>query len=768
MAGLHDDLWTDEISRVTTTFARGPESSFGENFSASDTATFYGAGRIDSKDNALARLYDPIALALSRKRTVVSQNLLAKKFDQPYFQTPYARTSRARDGTGGLTDYQENRIWDEIAKHRKTDPSFLAHIPNRDALHKMADAQAKRDILEAEELYARANWRGKAGYFLGGLTGSFTDAPNLLANMLSFGAGGTVASQSGSGVMRMAAREALINGVVQLAISPVTAARRNELGFDTGVGDIATEVLGAAALGGGLSLAGSALARTPATVRLMRERLSSLPDRDLRAWWRGQDLPPEVTASAPDLEVLNEVPATVRADILAADDSISDGVKITNLADTVLDDRALDLSTPVQQAAHDTNLSAVVEALENDAPLPVPKKIPLKRPPTLLDHLTGYVESQPGKYFSYDRLVQDGILHPDNFKAGPDWMKLRRIVRKNGTLGIDDLAMALRDTGFVQGVDADGYARLPDKTQMAELLSQDLKNRRAGDGLFSAHDLDEVDKWRRALSDDRGDDLFDDFVNKAYMGSIDADYVRARLASEEPLRDHPYIAALVDFMDRQGGVGAGAGDELDDLTVAVLERLYREDEDIGLAGNKGLLDEADDIPFDTLRGPDGSAGELGNDAGDAGQSGGLADGPESSATAEQFDPADPGAGGGEAGPDAESGWAAAERLSAHYDDPLSGDAWLDVEALEHDLRAYVSASDKDRMALAQNSRLGAAVDQISVDDTPLFRHAQEPELFAVLDDVPADFADLKLMKPADVLAELDAEAAMVQSLKECL
>jgi hypothetical protein len=148
----------------------------------------------------------------------------------------------------------------EIRKRRAKDPKFAPGVPDTvDGLHKyfMAGEIAKRRSAEATLARSPGGILGFGAQLSGGAVETFHDPFNLLT--LPIGGGGKT-------LVGVAAREALVNGMLELAQQPVVAHNRAELGEDYTLADAATNVgyaaAGGAVLGTGLHVAGKGFKAT--------------------------------------------------------------------------------------------------------------------------------------------------------------------------------------------------------------------------------------------------------------------------------------------------------------------------------------------------------------------------------------------------------------------------------------------------------------------------------------------------------------------------
>lgn len=100
-----------------------------------------------------------------------------------------------------------------------------------------------------------------------------------------------------------------------------------------------------------------------------------------------------------------------------------------------------------------------------------------------------------------------------------------------------------------------------------------------------------------------------------------------------------------------------------------------------------------------------------------------------------------------------------------FDDPVEGaGAATQIASMEHDLRALVDPAIAERQAqqaaLKANSPMQAKVDQESTIGSPLFDAVDQ---YGFRLDEEGD-----VINPADLLAELDADAAVLKTIKDCL
>jgi hypothetical protein len=144
---------------------------------------------------------------------------------------------------------QETLIAQAIAKHRQKDPKFLPGVPDTvEGLHAYFNAQeAKRSAADRATLARSPGGLPAFGVQLaGGAVGTFHDPLNVATLAIP---GGEAKS-----LIQVAARDALMNGVIEAVEQPTAAHNRAELGQDYTAGDFVGNVTGAA-VGGAVSAA---------------------------------------------------------------------------------------------------------------------------------------------------------------------------------------------------------------------------------------------------------------------------------------------------------------------------------------------------------------------------------------------------------------------------------------------------------------------------------------------------------------------------------
>jgi hypothetical protein len=138
---------------------------------------------------------------------------------------------------------QERLVADEIRKRRAIDPKFLPGVPDTvEGLRAkfLADEIAKRRTAQATLQRSPGGITGFGAQLAGGAVEAFHDPINLMT--LPIGGGGKT-------ILGVAAREALVNGMLELAQQPIVAENRTEIGEHLTAGEALTNA-GTAAVGG--------------------------------------------------------------------------------------------------------------------------------------------------------------------------------------------------------------------------------------------------------------------------------------------------------------------------------------------------------------------------------------------------------------------------------------------------------------------------------------------------------------------------------------
>lgn len=224
-------------------FATGPRTGFVDNFREAYRSTRM-TGRTDSRDVSLADAYEPVVERLNEGFRKAGGLTLVSPDRDRMFSNPYRGESSNPwvVGDAGIPA-QERRIWDEIARRRQSDPTFLADLGTTRAdfverLNQKAKAQLERE----SDVSERATTGGTIGGFLGSMAGGLSDPVNLAT--LAIGAG---PSRS---ILQTVVREAGINAATEAATLPIIAQRREEVGVPMSAKEAAVSVGAAAVIGG--------------------------------------------------------------------------------------------------------------------------------------------------------------------------------------------------------------------------------------------------------------------------------------------------------------------------------------------------------------------------------------------------------------------------------------------------------------------------------------------------------------------------------------
>lgn len=321
--------------------APGPPTSFLENFEAGQTLMASDVN--NANEMRLKRGYDPILEALNQLRAAEGKPRLnnpgnwLRQSHERFSSEDFGFSIWNAPGKGVSAAEQQKIIFNEIARFRAINPSYFKNVP--------ASPEEYLESLIAKDRAARATardvqFRGEgigatAGSLTGGLTAAFEDPINILT--LPIGGGGKT-------VLSIAAREAGINALIELAQQPIVAQNREVLGEELTAGEAAQNVAFAGAGGFGFSLllqgvgkiAGKGLseldarfvplekrladALTAADVEnptqleraILTEILGELPDDDLAALVRlsGADVIPNAAAAVTVIDRQGEIDVT--------------------------------------------------------------------------------------------------------------------------------------------------------------------------------------------------------------------------------------------------------------------------------------------------------------------------------------------------------------------------------------------------------------------------------------------------------------------------
>lgn len=326
-------------------------------------------------------------------------------------------------------------------------------------------------------------------------------------------------------------------------------------------------------------------------------------------------------------------------------------------------------------------------------------------------------------------------------KGGRDWDKVfvpagGTIIRKQGR-SIDDIGEALHEAGYF----GDPNGPRPSESDILDAIEEAVQGRRkiypfGQDRAPSAAALDQLEDLDREMM--RRD--FDATARDIGIGDLSDDEfaraVDAYMDLNDDLRgDAPSVeAALLHMFNREVEARQRAlFHELEDDIYAQYEQQFAE-----AWAEAGFPDGPDSIGqarFSAREGEGSAAAANGRSA--------FAD--------EATGPIDPATYRG-------------------FDDPVDGpDSQVQVQSLEHDLRALdqaqaadpnVAARQGQEAALKANSPMQAKVDQESTIGAPLFDAVDQ---FDFRLDAEGD-----VINPADLLAEFDAEASILKTIKDCL
>lgn len=288
-----------DTASVPTTFAAGPTTGFTANFSASRAAA-YASGRTDSREMALRQAYDPITDALNADISKASGFSMAPD-GSALFRNPYRgrEFNPALDAAGGVP-IEEQRIWAEIQRRRQAgNPKFLPDVgKDRDDFVARLDAKARTATEQAGQMSEHASFLGDVGGLVGGITGTFTDPPNLAALLLGAGPAKTIVGT--------ALREAGVNAGFTAATLPGIAQRRSEIGAPMTASEALEDVGGAAVLGFGV--AGAIHAGGHLVTHFRGKPIEALTDGELAV--ASHDIPnatPDVHSAGATLAAKTEV-----------------------------------------------------------------------------------------------------------------------------------------------------------------------------------------------------------------------------------------------------------------------------------------------------------------------------------------------------------------------------------------------------------------------------------------------------------------------------
>jgi len=224
--------WDEELPEALTPIG-APEPSTGilENLGAMFEERLL-VGNSNAEAGRFREGYDVLLDAINEGRP------RGQRFENPESVAPGRHLQIANRGRAQSRAEAEALIFAEIARRRRTDPRFLAGIPNTaDEYREQINAPARARLAEIHDVQRRATTLGTIGGFAGGMAGSLLDPP--VAVTLPFGGFGRAPFQR-------ILTEGLVSGSVELALQPSVAHNYRTLGVDYGLGDAAISVLMAA------------------------------------------------------------------------------------------------------------------------------------------------------------------------------------------------------------------------------------------------------------------------------------------------------------------------------------------------------------------------------------------------------------------------------------------------------------------------------------------------------------------------------------------
>jgi hypothetical protein len=248
-----------------------PAASFNELFHANSRIAQRDGSTFD--DHMIAQGYAPILRALGLPNSenpaeyadldAAGQARFGNAGQPSRLATAARQGEQVPFGKNFLADraLQESLIVAEIKKRRAKDPDFLKGVPDSvDGLHAYFLEQQRQAQAADEATVARSpgGLTGFAAALSGSAVGSFHDPVNVMGLAIPGG--------EGKSLIQIAARDALINGVLELGQQPIVAHNRAELGEGYTLGDAAANVasaaIGGAAFGSALHVGGKAAAAT--------------------------------------------------------------------------------------------------------------------------------------------------------------------------------------------------------------------------------------------------------------------------------------------------------------------------------------------------------------------------------------------------------------------------------------------------------------------------------------------------------------------------
>lgn len=487
--------YDDDMAPPVGDAAPAPATDARSTARAAREAAYLG-GRVDSRDIAYRRAYEPIVEALNAPlRRAGGLTLVSPDAGQfivnPYrYGRPLDPVAEARGGTAP----DEDRLWAEIARRRKTNPGFLPGVPQTQAeFRRQVDARTAEELREAEDIASRGPLWAR---LLGGVVGGASDPVNIAS--LPLGAG------SAKTVLGTAIREGLTNAGVELLMTPAIAARRAELGQDTSTGDVALNVGAAFTLGGMLGGGIEGLSRWLGGA-VVDVGDTALAESVAQALARpvDQDLTRLLADDRAALAAFDTVIAEPTAEQAAARTVLAEKVETDALSPFV--------ETPAGDAAHYERLGAALDALQNDRAIVLPPAtVALKtergprRPPSLVDDLRAHLR-EIGRSLDVNDAVRLGAIHPDDLKAD---VGLKVMFRKSGGISLDELGVWLRERGYdFSSLESQGRATAE---QVADAIRRDVAGRKAGLGVYAPDIVEEAYLYRQWLEGPPAEPKIDD------------------------------------------------------------------------------------------------------------------------------------------------------------------------------------------------------------------------------------------------------------------
>ena len=226
--------------------APGAPTGLMENFRAGQTLMATDIG--NANELRMKRGYDPILETLNALRAAEGKGALnnpgnwLRQSQERFASEDYGAAIWKAPWAGVSVDQQQKIIFEEIARYRAKNPEYFKDIPG--SPQEFAAALIAREKVErakARDVQFRGEGIGSTvGSLAGGIATAFEDPVNLLT--LPIGGGGKT-------LFTIAAREAAINGLIELAQQPIAAENREIVGEEL-TNSEAIQNVGFAAAGG--------------------------------------------------------------------------------------------------------------------------------------------------------------------------------------------------------------------------------------------------------------------------------------------------------------------------------------------------------------------------------------------------------------------------------------------------------------------------------------------------------------------------------------